>query len=353
MTTTVPVHECIYCGCTLKGPTRPAHIFPEGLGGQLVSVTTVCDDCNNSFNNVEGQICLRLAPSGALVGARRGDRKHISAEIEFQGSRWRVENGRMDELAEPPRERGRVHPMPARRKDQVATVVRALRSRGLPAEAMLDGRFNLEQEPDVPPIDPVQEEPIYNGLNWGDRIAKRVMIKIAVELLARFDAKGARYPELERSRRFARYDEGDEMDFRAGPDTETSGANMLHVEARWFHGIDVWTSGRKLHYRLTLFSEIRWVGTLTKFWDGLPFSASYTFDVTDPNKLTITSEARDGATLVNKSRRVRMRENDDAVARITATNFANAERRRIRALKPDFKDLYPDVKALMEKRRKK
>jgi hypothetical protein len=128
---------------------------------------------------------------------------------------------------------------------------------------------------------------------------------------------------------------------------------MPHVDALRFHGIDVWTSGRKLPYRLTLFSEIRWVGTLTECWDGLPFSASYTFDVTDPAKLTITSEARDGATLVNKSYRVRARENEDAMARIEATNFENAERRSMRIPKPDFKDLYPDVKALMEKRGRK
>jgi HNH endonuclease len=347
------VYICIYCGCTLKVPTRPAHVFPEGLGGRLTTTTTVCDDCNNSFSNIEGQVCVRLAQTGAFAGARRGDRKHVSAELEFQGSKWRVENGRMDELAKPPRDKGRVHPMPARREDQVATVAKALRQRGLPPVAMLDGRFNLEQESDVPPVEPMQKEPIDGRLYWGDRVSKRVMIKVAIELVAYFHAEAARSPAIERCRRFARYDEGREMDFRAGPDTETSGANMPHVDALRFHGIDVWTSGRKLHYRITLFSVIRWVGTLTECWDGLAFSASYTFDVTDPAKLTITSEACDGATLVNKSYRVRARENEDAMARIKATNFANAERRSMRAPKPDFKDLYPDVKALMDRRGRK
>lgn len=343
------VHTCIYCGCTLKVPTRPAHVFPEGLGGRLRTTTTICDDCNNSFCNIEGQICVRLAQAGAFAGARRGDRKHVSAEFEFQGSKWRVENGRMDELAKPPRDKGRVHPMPARRKDQVATVAKALKQRRLPPEAMLDGRFNLEQEPDVQPVDPVQEAPIDDRLYWGDRPSKRVMTKVAIELVAYFDADAARSPAIERCRRFARYDEGREMDFRAGPDTETSGAHIPHVDALRLHGVEVWTSGRKLHYRITLFSEIRWVGTLTECWDGPAFSASYTFDVTDPAKLTIISESRDGATLVNKSHRVRARENEDAMARIEATNFANAERRRMRAPKPDFKDLYLEVKALMEK----
>jgi hypothetical protein len=55
------------------------------------------------------------------------------------------------------------------RRDQVATVAKALRQRGLPPpEAMLDGRFNLEQEPEVPPVDPMQEKPIDDRLYWGN-----------------------------------------------------------------------------------------------------------------------------------------------------------------------------------------
>lgn len=345
--------RCIHCGCTLEVQTKPAHVFPEGLGGRLATTTTVCDDCNNSFSNIEGQVCLRLAAMGAFAGARRGDRKYVATEIEFQGSKWRLENGRMDEMAKPPREKGRVNPPPARREDQIATVARALRTRGLPPEAMLDGRFTQEEEPDVPAIEPVQTEPVEHGFNWGDGISKRVMIKIAIELLAYFDAEVARSPPFERARRFARYDDGNEMDFRAGPDSETSGAGLPHVVATWFHGMDVWTSGRKLNYGLTLFSHIRWVGTLTENWTGPAISASYTFDVTSPGQQTLACEPRDGATLVNKSHRVRMREHGEAVALVEKTNLDNAQRITFRAPKPDFEDLYPDVKAMMEKRRKK
>jgi hypothetical protein len=81
---------------------------------------------------------------------------------------------------------------------------------------MLDGRFNLEQEPDVSPVDPEQVEPVEGTLLWGDRNTKRVMMKIAIELLAHLEPDAARSGELERARRFARYDEGHEMDFRAG-----------------------------------------------------------------------------------------------------------------------------------------
>lgn len=218
---------------------------------------------------------------------------------------------------------------------------------------MLDGRFTLEAEPDIPPVEPLQPEPVEHGITWGDGISKRVMIKIAIELLAYFDADAARSSALSRARRFARYDDGRETDFRAGVDGETSGAGLPHVEAMWFHGMDVWTSGGKLNYRMTLFSHVRWVGTLTESWTGAVISASYTFDITSPGRWTCTRELRDGAALVGKSRRVRMREHGEALALVEKANFDNAQRIMCRAPKPDFQDLYPDVKSLMEKRSKK
>ncbi len=323
------------------------------MGGRRESTTTVCDDCNNDVSDIEGEACLRLAPIGAFRGARRGDRTYIAAKVEYRGSKWHVENARMDEMAKPPRQRGRIHPMGSRRQDQIATTAKALVQRGLPAEAMLDGRFKLEADADIPPVEPVQTESVEGRLLWGDRITKRVMIKIAIELLALVDADAARSSALERARLFARYNEGHDMDFPASPDTETEGANLSHVKATWFHGMDVWTSGRKVHYRITLFSEIRWVGTLTECWTGPAFSASHTFDVTDPAEQTLDHEPRDGATLVNKSRRLRRHELEAATARAEATNFETAERRVGRAPKPDFNDLYPDVKAWMEKMAKR
>ena len=206
----------------------------------------------------------------------------------------------------------------------------------------------------MPEVQPLQTEPVEYWFTWGDGISTRVMIKIAIELLAHFDADAARSTELERARRFARYGDGYEVDFRAGADSETSGSGLPHVEAAtWLHGMDVWTSGRKLNYRITLFSHIRWVGTLTENWGGPAISACYTFDVTDPIRQTLHCESRDGAALVNKSRRVRMSESKEALALLVKTNFDNALRFRFRAPKPNFADLYRDVKGLMEKHTKK
>src|SRR5262249_10727580 len=147
--------------------------------------------------------------------------------------------------------------------------------------------------------------PLGVPLVWGDRITKRVMTKVALKLLAYFCPNDVCQPELEAARRFARYDDGDESDFRAGFDGFTDGAGLPHVEEPLFHGIDIWTHHHKFHYRMTLFGEVRFVGTLTTAWSGLPVSAGYTFDIRNPATHTLDYQPRDGAALVNKTRRVR------------------------------------------------
>lgn len=233
-----PMH-CIYCGCKLVGVVRPAHIIPEGMGGRLTSTTTVCNDCNNSFAGIEGTACERLGKQGALVGALRGDRKPIIAMIDFEGSKYRAGEARMDELAGPPTDRGRVWSMPARRQDQVKRIVTALLSLKLPPEAMLNGCFKLEHAGIAPPVGETQANPVEFSFVWCDRLSKRVMTKTALELLALLHGDAAKRPELEHARRFARYDEGD---FYSGVDTETLGARLPLVAAPYVHAIDVWSA---------------------------------------------------------------------------------------------------------------
>jgi hypothetical protein len=320
------------------------------MGGRLISTTTVCNDCNHSFSTIEGDACRRIAPLGALAGARRGDKKPVTAFIHSDGATHRVEGARMHELAPAPRDRGREYPMPARRDDQVCTIAKALRNLGLPPEAMLDGRFVFEEDEHAHPVPGIQTEPVHISLIWYDRIANRVMTKIAVELLARFDVELAKKPELESARIFARYDKGDA---RSGIDTETAASGLGQVNAPRIHGMELWTAGYSLHYRMTLFSELRYIGTLTNSWSAGPFKGIYTFDILDPTKMLIISSRSDGATLVNKSRRVRNQELEIASQRFRETSMRLSERRLMRAPKPDLKDLYPDVVQKMENKSKK
>jgi hypothetical protein len=63
-------------------------------------------------------------------------------------------------------------------------------------------RYTLEHEDAPPPESDTPAEPVVITWSLGDRASKRVMYKIAIELLAYFDAQGARAPELDPVRRF-------------------------------------------------------------------------------------------------------------------------------------------------------
>lgn len=341
--------HCIYCGCELVGVVRPAHVIPEGMGGRLTSITTVCNACNRSFAGIEGIACERLAQHGACVGALRGDRAPITAIVEYEGSRYRARGSRMDALAKPPTERGRVWPMPALREDQIKVIVAALRSRDWPPEAMLDGRFRLELDANVPPIGETQTNPLEYSFRWCDRDTTRVMTKVAIELLARQHGGEMRRSELERARRFARYNE---VDCYSCVDIETAGAGLPLVNAPYVHGIELWSAGMKLHYRMTLFTYLRFVGTLTDAWAGKSLRCSYSFNVQDPAATLVASEEGDGATLVNKSYGLGRTEFALALAQLEEFNLSTSERRRGRAPPPSFEDLYPDVVEAMKKKAK-
>lgn len=340
---------CIYCGAKL-GDEPDAHVIPVGMGGRLASNTTVCAVCNNSFSNIEGRACLRIAPFMALAGGRRGDGSFVSAKcIEHDGQLYDAAGGRMDARARPPEDNGRRLHLPARAEDQARMTAVWLQQGGLPAEALLDGRARL-----VPPEQIAADEgrpaaPITLTFRWDGDDEKRVMTKSAVELMAYFDASLARRDELNSARRFARHGEGF---VDCWVDTETVGARLPRVDALWLHGIEIWTAGSKLHYRWSLFTELHIVGTLTHHWYGGPFRASYTFDIRQPGARMHLHEFSDGAVLVNKSDRLHVREFVTAMKRMEATSIAASAMKRTRAPATEIHDLYREVAALMAKRRR-
>ena len=117
------------------------------------------------------------------------------------------------------------------------------------------------------------------------------------------------------------------------------------------HGIELWSIGGKLNYRMILFTEMRFIGTLTNGWGGRSLRCSYSFNVQNPLNMLVPSGEGDGATLVRKSSRVQQSELDAATAKHSAFNFSTSERRRMRAPPPSFEDLYPDVVEAMKKGR--
>lgn len=350
--------QCIYCQSKLDDSTRLAHVFPECLGGRIASRTICCNKCNESFSPIEEEAKNRLGLISAISGARRGDKKLIHSETKIFGKTYHVEGARADELAPPPRDEGRVWPMPARRDHQVRRIAIALLQRGLPAEAMLDGRFVFEHDTDKAlaeddsheePTDSeaVQHEPLFDNIIWCDRPTDRLMAKIALELLAYIAPLCEISCDLTDALEFARYDRGL---IHGEVDTETSGSRLLKVDAELVHCFEIWTYKSKLSYALTLFAHLKYVATISEHWYWKPFRASYSFDITNPTNCMLISDGEDGDPLVNKSRRVRRKELEVACQDFQLASFRRSSKQIIQAPPPDAGDLFPDVVIEMAKR---
>ncbi|SJZ82980.1 HNH endonuclease [Chitinophaga eiseniae] len=60
--------QCIYCKERPTGDSE--HIFPKGLGGEDLYMYDVCDDCNNYFSKLEGEL-FRNSPIALMRSAER------------------------------------------------------------------------------------------------------------------------------------------------------------------------------------------------------------------------------------------------------------------------------------------
>jgi hypothetical protein len=49
---------CIYCGHEVRKVKQGEHIVPKAVGGAL-TIKTVCEKCNNSFSEIDGELCSR------------------------------------------------------------------------------------------------------------------------------------------------------------------------------------------------------------------------------------------------------------------------------------------------------
>lgn|GEM_PF-5624640 len=311
--------RCLYCPAELGAHNETlAHVFADALGGKLCSPEVCCASCNNSFTGVESRCVNALAVVGALLGARKGDGTPIEASFEHEGRRFRARAGSMLEEAPPPTDKGRRWPLPADGRKQVDQVIRALRERKLPPEALNDGRMSLADAAD-------DEEPeglrdanagVSTPMEWGFAEAKRMQIKIACELLAHSRADVARNESLREACAYARNGRGD---WHVPFDSSTSGSGLPEVAAPYRHAVDVWTNNRCLHSRLTLFTELRFVATLTSAWEGPSLQLSYSFDCRDPAEICVEHGNQDGAMLIRKSARVSHSELLEASARLSET----------------------------------
>lgn len=343
--------RCLYCPEEL-GPHNKtwAHVFADALGGRLRSDQICCNDCNVSFSKVETPCVEVLAPVGAMLGARKGDGKPIETTFEHDGGTFRAKECGIFEEAPPPTDRGRRWALPADHNSQVELVIRLLRQRRLPPEALRDGRLRLADAPAE--VDPEglrnPDAGVSRPMEWGFPAAKRMHVKIACDLLAHSRADVARRDCLRPAWAYARHAIGDP---NVPADSSTAGSGLPEVGAPYRHAIDIWTSRTSLHARLGLFTELRFVATLTNEWDGPRFRLSYSFDCRDPANALVEHGDGDGDFVVRKSRRVARAELLQASERISATMKAltpHAVAYRAEALTED--EFYRRVKDRFERK---
>jgi hypothetical protein len=53
--------KCFYCSNTYSKDTE--HVFPDGLGGQNLFMSCVCEKCNNDFSKLEGELYQKGIPA--------------------------------------------------------------------------------------------------------------------------------------------------------------------------------------------------------------------------------------------------------------------------------------------------
>jgi len=342
---------CLYCPDELGAHNLSwAHVFPEALGGRLLSEKICCDPCNHSFTEIESPCAAVLAPVAAMMKARRGDGRPVQAEFEHDGRRFRAGDGGMYEEAPAPTDKGRRWALPASDDRQVSLLMTMLRQRQLPPEAIVDGRVQVVDAPPEP--DPSgltnPDAGVTTNMEWGFPEADRLQFKIACDLLAHSRPDVARLSCLQQAATFARHGLGN---VRISFDSTTEGSKLVEVQAPYRHVIEVWTRGRCLYARLGLFTELRFVTTLTTAWDGPPLRISHSFNCLEPRDTTVEHGEGDGDFVVGTSRAHARSELLKASARLSETmKTLTAEVRAYRAEALTTEELHRRVKLEFERK---
>lgn len=341
--------RCLYCKDELGPNNRSfAHVFSNGLGGRLQSDKLCCHDCNTSFTEIESTCIRAMAPVGAMMKARRGDGEPIQAVFEHDGRRFRLGDGGMFEEAPPPTAKGQKWSLPADEERQVTQVVTMLRQRRLPPEALTDGTMLLVDAPPEPTPEGLAnpDAGVVVNMEWDYPHARRLQFKFACDLIAYLEPELARSERLRAAAEFARHGRGD---FRVSFDASTAGSFLPEVDAPYGHVIEVWTRRACVHTRIGLFTELRFVGTLTSSWDGPSFRFSYSFDCLDPRLVSIERGTGDGDFVVKRSPSLTHSELLQASARLSETMKTRAtDVRAYRAEALTADEFYRRIKPMFE-----
>src|SRR5712664_4165342 len=299
MTTTA---LCIYCRAPLTPETVRAHVIPQCLGGRLWSTTTCFNDCNNAISPVENELCKALREPSAALGARDAENQPIRADIKADDKTYDYAAGLGNERLPPPDyEKGElVFPLPGD-PDEVAGVIAYQLWRNCLTPAALDTgtmRIEPDQTFHIWPHPP-ERRMLYSRLELGTTAHMRVMMKMALELLAYVRPDDARrWDVLRPARRYVREAEGDGT-LPARFEALSDGAGIFRPDElpHLAHAVEVWTHRQNLHYRVTFFGGLHVTSPLSTRWTGPAFSIGHALDPQQPGRYVTKSTESDGPAL--------------------------------------------------------
>ena len=302
MTVTPPPLLCIYRREPLGPETVRAHVVPQCLGGRLWSTTICCSDCNNAISLLENDLCKALRAPSAALRARDAENQPIRVEMAADGKTYDYADGLGSQRLPGPKYEGGelTFPLPGD-SDELADVIAHQLWRNHLTPAALDiGTIRIEPDRTfhIKPHPP-ERKMLFSRLELGTDAHMRVVVKMALELLAYLRPDDARRWDVLRPARLYVRDGVDDGTLPARFDALSDGAGLFGANEvpQLAHAVEVWTYRKNLHYRVTFFGGLHVTGSLSTHWNGPAFSIGHALDPQQPARNVTKNSEYDGRAL--------------------------------------------------------
>jgi hypothetical protein len=146
---------------------------------------------------------------------------------------------------------------------------------------------------------PPERKMLFSELKVGTDPHMRVVVKMALELLAYVRPDDARRWDVLRPARLYVRDGVDDGTLPVRFDALSDGAGLFRADEvpQLAHGVEVWTHGQNLHYRVTFFGGLHVTGSLSTRWTGPAFSIGHALDPQQPSRCVTRNTESDGPAL--------------------------------------------------------
>jgi hypothetical protein len=297
--TTPPL--CIYCRTPLGPETRRAHVIPQCLGGRLWSTTICCNDCNNAISPLENELCKALREPSAALRARDAENQPIRAQVEADGKTYDYTDGLGNlSLPAPEFKEGKlVFPLPGDPDKLADIIAHHLWRNGLTPGALDTGTIGIEPDQTfhIKPHPP-ERRMLFSRLEVGTPAQMRVVMKMALELLALLRPDDARrWDVLRPARLYVREGVDDGMLPARFDALSEAGLFQADEVPRLSHAVEVCTNRQNLHYRVTFFGGLHVTGSLSTRWNGSAFCIGHALDPQKPGRYVTKNAESDGPAL--------------------------------------------------------